>query len=193
MQTPDGRPEHGFETMDAFEAWLAQHHADSDGIWIRMARKGTGLPSITWKEIVEVALCYGWIDGQSRRIDDRFFWQKVTPRRPRSTWSKTNREKVAALVEAGRMRAPGLAEIERAKADGRWDAAYDGPGTATVPAELQAALAASPQAAAAFEALDAQNRYAMIHRIQTARRPETRERHAAKFAAMLERGEKIHP
>lgn len=193
MQTPDGRPEHTFETMAAFEAWLADPHSDSDGIWIRMARRATGIPSITWKEIVEVALCYGWIDGQSRRIDERFFWQKVTPRRPRSTWSKTNREKVAALMATGRMQPAGLAEVERAKADGRWNAAYDGAATATVPKELQVALDASPRAAAAFESLDARNRYAMIHRIQIARRPETRERNAARFVAMLERGERIHP
>jgi uncharacterized protein YdeI (YjbR/CyaY-like superfamily) len=137
-------------------------------------------------------LCFGWIDGQSKRVDERFYVQKFTPRRPRSTWSKVNREKVAALEAAGRMRPAGRAEVERAKADGRWDAAYDSPATATVPDDLAAALEAGG-VAEAFAALDGQNRYAILYRVQTAKKPETRARRIETFVAMLAAGEKLHP
>ena len=187
------QPELFFASGEAWEAWLAEHHADSDGVWLKFAKKGTGIASLTYAPALDGALCYGWIDGQSRRLDDTYYLQRFTPRRKRSMWSKRNRVKVAELIEAGRMRPAGLAEIERAKADGRWDAAYDGPATAQVPDDLQAALDASPAAAEAFAGLNATNRYAILHRVQTAVKPETRARRIAKFIGMLERGETLHP
>jgi uncharacterized protein YdeI (YjbR/CyaY-like superfamily) len=144
-------------------------------------------------EALDVALCFGWIDGQAKAIDEQWYVQRFTPRRKRSMWSKINREKVAALIDAGRMRPAGLAEIERAKADGRWDAAYDSPATSTVPDDLRAALDASPAASEAFDGLSSQNRYAILHRVQTAVKPETRARRIAKFVGMLERGERLYP
>ena len=186
------QPELQFEDEAAWEAWLAEHHADSDGVWLRFAKKGSGIPSLRYAGALDVALCFGWIDGQAKAIDEQWYMQRFTPRRKRSIWSKRNREKVAALIEAGRMRPAGQAEIDRAKADGRWDAAYDGPADAKVPEDLQAALDASPQAAEAFAGLNAQNRYAILHRVQTAKRPETRARRIAKFVDMLERGERLY-
>ena len=181
-----------FSGPDEFEAWLEEHGATSDGIWIKMAKKHTGIASLDWTSAVEVVLCFGWIDGQVKRIDDDFHMQRFTPRRPRSTWSKVNRQKVAKLIEEGRMRPAGLAEVERAKADGRWDAAYDSPRTATVPDDLAAALDAAGLRAA-FDGLSSQNRYAILHRLQTAKRPETRTRRIEKFVAMLAVGETSYP
>lgn len=176
-----------FEGPEAFEAWLEANGGASDGVWVRMAKKGTGIPSLDWAGGVEAALCFGWIDGQSKRIDDAWFMQRFTPRRPRSMWSKVNRTKVEALEAAGRMRPAGRAEVERAKADGRWERAYDGVATATVPDDLAAALEDAGQAAS-FAALDSPNRYAILHRVQTARKPETRARRIAQFVAMLADG-----
>jgi uncharacterized protein YdeI (YjbR/CyaY-like superfamily) len=156
-----------------------------------MAKKHTGIASLDWASAVEVALCFGWIDGQSRRIDDDWYMQRFTPRRPRSTWSKINREKVKELTAAGRMRPAGLAEVERAKADGRWDAAYDSPSRASVPEDLARALDGAGLRDA-FAALDAQNRYVILHGVQTARTPETRARRIEKFVAMLAFGRKPH-
>jgi uncharacterized protein YdeI (YjbR/CyaY-like superfamily) len=181
-----------FPDQEALEAWLEEHGEAADELWIRMAKKHTGIASLDWAGAVEVALCFGWIDGQARRIDDDWYAQRLTPRRARSTWSKINREKAAQLEAAGRMRPAGRAEVERAKADGRWDAAYDGSATAKVPPELARALA-DAGLTAAFEGLDSRNRYAILHRLQTARRPETRERRIARFVEMLARGERIHP
>jgi uncharacterized protein YdeI (YjbR/CyaY-like superfamily) len=178
-----------FEGPEAFEAWLEAHGGASKGLWIRMARKQTGIPSLDWKRAVEVALCFGWIDGQSRRIDDQWFLQRFTPRRPKSTWSKINREKVEALTTAGRMRPAGLAEVARAKADGRWDAAYDSMATASVPSDLASALEEA-KVGEAFAELDSRNRYAILHRVQTAKRPETRARRIATYVGMLAAGEK---
>ena len=180
-----------FSRPEDFEAWLEANGATSDGVWIKMAKKHTGIASLDWTTAVEVVLCFGWIDGQSRRVDDDWFVQRFTPRRPRSTWSKVNRLKIEKLVAQGRMRPAGLAEVERAKGDGRWDAAYDSPRTATVPDDLAEALRAAGQEAA-FAALSAQNRYAILHRVQTAKKPETRTRRIEKFVAMLAAGEKIH-
>ncbi len=171
-----------------FEAWLEEHGAESDGIWIKMAKKHTGVESLDWTRAVEVVLCFGWIDGQLRRIDDDWFVQRFTPRRPRSTWSKVNRVKVEKLIADGRMRPSGLAEIERAKADGRWDAAYDSPKTATVPDDLAAARAAAGLTGA-FAALKAQERYSILHPLMTAKRPETRERRIAKCIETLRAAE----
>jgi uncharacterized protein YdeI (YjbR/CyaY-like superfamily) len=154
-----------------------------------MAKKHTGIPSLDWARAVEVALCFGWIDGQSRRIDDDWYLQRFTPRRPKSTWSKINRQKVQALAEAGRMRSAGLAEVERAKADGRWDVAYDSMTTASVPEDLARALDEAGLREA-FAGLDSRNRYAILHRVQTATKPETRARRIAKYVGMLEAGER---
>jgi len=182
-----------FASVSEWEAWLRANHDSAPGIWIRFARKGSGVASVTYMEALQEALRFGWIDGQARGIDESWYDQRFTPRRPRSIWSKRNREFALALIEAGRMEAAGLREVERAKADGRWDAAYDAPTTATVPDDLQAALGAAPEAAAFFATLNAQNRYAILHRIQTARRPETRARRIETFVAMLARGETLHP
>jgi uncharacterized protein YdeI (YjbR/CyaY-like superfamily) len=177
-----------FDGPEAFEAWLERHGASADGVWVRMAKKHTGIASLDWAGGVEGALCFGWIDGKGRRIDDEWFAQRFTPRRPRSLWSKVNRRKAEALIAAGRMRPAGLAEIERAKADGRWEAAYDGMAAATVPDDLADALDAAGLTDA-FAALDRTNRYAILHRVQTARRPETRARRIATLVGRLAAGE----
>jgi uncharacterized protein YdeI (YjbR/CyaY-like superfamily) len=181
-----------FASADAWESWLAKEHASSDGIWIRFAKKGSGIASVTYPEALEAALCYGWIDGQSRRVDDDWFVQRFTPRRARSPWSKRNRDKAMALIEQGRMQPAGLREIERAKADGRWDAAYEGSAKATVPDDLQRALDESPAARDFFATLTSQNRYAILHRVQTAKKPETRARRIAAFVAMLAEGKTLY-
>ncbi|MFJ4031987.1 YdeI/OmpD-associated family protein [Streptomyces griseoluteus] len=182
-----------FASAEAFEAWLGEHHAVSPGIWIKLRKKGPGIVALDYAQALDVALCYGWIDGQKAKVDEQWWLQRFTPRTPRSKWSKVNREKVAALIAQGRMRSPGQAEIDRAKADGRWEAAYDSARTATVPDDLMAALTAEPAAAEFFEALDRQNRYAILYRVQDAKKPETRARRIEKYVAMLARGEKPHP
>lgn len=189
---PPAEPLHVADAA-AWEAWLRAHHATSDGVWLRLAKKGAPTRSVTYLEAVEAALCWGWIDGQSKPIDAHAWMQRYTPRRARSMWSKVNRARVAALEAAGRMQPPGRAEVERAKADGRWDAAYDAPSTMTVPDDFATALARSTRAKAAFEALDRTNRYAMLWRIQQPKRAATRAARIAQFVAMLERGETIHP
>ena len=190
--SPDGLPVRRFACADEFDVWLDRHHAEPGGIWIQMARAGSGHRSITWATAVPVALCHGWIDGQSKRIDDQWFLQKFTPRRARSLWSRANVAHVERLLAEGKMRPWGIEAVERAKADGRWAAAYQGSASRDVPEELQRALGASPVAAAAFAKLDSRNRYAIVHRVQTAKRPETRERNAVKFVAMLERGDLLY-
>jgi uncharacterized protein YdeI (YjbR/CyaY-like superfamily) len=182
-----------FESGPAFDAWLAEQHAQSDGIWIKFAKKASGIPTVVYTEAVESSLKYGWIDGQVKRLDDVHYIQRFTPRRARSKWSKINRGKAEALIASGAMQPAGLAEVERAKADGRWDAAYDSPTTATVPEDLRAALDRDRAASDFFETLDSNNRYAILHRIQDAKKPETRARRIEKFVAMLSRGETIHP
>jgi len=189
--TPDQEPEF-FEGPEAFAEWLERHGERADEIWIRMAKKHTGVPSLDWTRAVEVALCFGWIDGQNRRIDDDWFVQRFTRRRPGSIWSKVNRQKVEALQAAGRMRPAGLAEVERAKADGRWERAYDGMATAEVAPDLAAALA-DRGLTDTFAALSSTNRYAIVHRVQTAKRPETRARRIAKYVEMLAGGETPYP
>lgn len=182
-----------FATVAEWEAWLREHHDTAPGVWLRFARKGSGIASIVYMEALQEALRFGWIDGQARSVDDAWYEQRFTPRRSRSLWSKRNREFATALIEAGRMEPAGLREVERAKADGRWDAAYDAPSTASVPADLQAALDAAPAAAAFFATLKGQNRYSILHRIQTAKKPETRARRIETFVAMLARGETLYP
>ena len=180
-------------TPAAWERWLKRHHASAAGVWLRIAKKASGLPSIDHPEALEVALCYGWIDGQRKSEDEQHFLQRFTPRTARSTWSKINREKVLKLIDEGRMQPAGHAEIERARADGRWDAAYDGVSAATVPPDLQAALDADRKAKAFFATLNSQNRFAILFRTTTAKKPETRARRIAKFVEMLAKGEKIYP
>lgn len=185
-------PTLSFATPDAFAEWVARNHATSRGVWIRFAKKDSGIASVTYKEAVDIALCWGWIDGQAKRVDDTWYDQRFTPRTSRSIWSKINRGKVAELIAAERMQPAGLAEVERAKADGRWDRAYDSPSSATVPDDLTVALAGNAKAAAFFDTLNSQNRYAILHRIQTAKKPETKQKRIRDFVAMLARGEKIH-
>ncbi|MEO7003315.1 MAG: YdeI/OmpD-associated family protein [Ktedonobacterales bacterium] len=180
-------------TQQAWETWLEAHHTDTPGVWLKMAKKATGIPSVTYAEAVEGALCFGWIDGQSKALDDAHWIQKFTPRRAKSSWSKVNREKVAALIAAGRMRPAGLRQIELAKADGRWDAAYDPQRTIEVPPDLASAFDAHPEARAFFDTLDGRNRYAVLYRIQTAKKPETRAARIQKFVEMLAQEQKIYP
>jgi len=181
-----------FPSQEAWEAWLSQQSMVSEGLWVKLAKKGSGIDSVTYAEAVEVALCYGWIDGQARRFDDDYYLQRFTPRRARSKWSKINRDKAERLIESGAMKASGMSEVERARADGRWEAAYDPPSQATVPDDLRVELEKNDRARRFFEGLDATNRYAILHRIQDAKRPETRLRRIEKFVAMLNRGEKIY-
>jgi uncharacterized protein YdeI (YjbR/CyaY-like superfamily) len=175
-----------------FEAWLEQNHGESGGIWLKIAKKGSGETSVSYAEGLELALCFGWIDSQKRGLDEKFFLQRFTPRRPRGRWSRINREKVEALIAAEAMRPAGMAEVEAARADGRWEAAYEGARTAKVPADLRRELDANEAARQFFATLDSSNRYAILYRLDEAKKPETRERRLRKFVAMLERGEKIH-
>ncbi len=178
----------------AWRKWLAAHHAASDGVWLVLSRKGTVQPTrLTYAEALEEALAHGWIDGQAKPRDETTWQQRFTPRRKQSRWSKRNQETVARLIRERRMHAAGLAEMERAKSDGRWEAAYDGPARSTTPDDLAAALEAEPRAKAMFEILTSANRYAILYRLNDARRPETRVRRIAEFVAMLARGETLHP
>jgi uncharacterized protein YdeI (YjbR/CyaY-like superfamily) len=188
----DELPIHLFPEPKDLEAWLEENHDSSDGLWLKIARKGSGEHSVSYAEALEVALYFGWIDSQKRSFDEKHFLQRFTPRRPRGRWSRINREKAEVLLAAGRMRPTGTAEVESAKADGRWEAAYEGQGTAKVPSDLQRELDANNTAAEFFASLDSANRYAILYRLQEAKKPETRERRLRKFVAMLERGEKIH-
>lgn len=181
-----------FKSAKVFEAWLSRHHATSPGLWLKIAKRGAAEASVTYAEAVEIALCWGWIDSQKKGLDEHYFLQRFTPRRARSVWSKVNVDKVAALIEEGRMQAPGLAQVEAAKADGRWAKAYDGARTSVVPEDLMAALDAAPEAKAFFSTINAANRYAVLWRIQTAVKAETRARRIAQLVEMLARGETIH-
>ncbi|HEY8021925.1 MAG TPA: YdeI/OmpD-associated family protein [Thermoanaerobaculia bacterium] len=174
-------------------AWLAAHHASSKGVRLRIAKKGAATATVSYAEALEAALCYGWIDGQKGRLDDDFWLQRFTPRKPGSKWSQINRAKAVSLIEAGEMKPAGLREVERAKADGRWDAAYAGQRAATVPEDLQRALDENARARAFFTTLNSVNRYAILYRVQEAKRPETRARRIEKFVAMLARHETLHP
>ncbi|HEU4735742.1 MAG TPA: YdeI/OmpD-associated family protein [Solirubrobacterales bacterium] len=188
----DDLPVHLFATRAELEAWLEDNHGSSPGLWLKIAKKASGVESVDYAEALELALCFGWIDSQKRGFDQSFFLQRFTPRRPRGKWSQINRAKAEGLIAAGAMRPAGLAEVEAAKADGRWDAAYAGQRAATVPDDLRQELDRNPAAREFFGSLDAANRYAILYRLQEAKRPETRERRLGKFVAMLERGEKIH-
>lgn len=189
---PDDLPILPFASADEWESWLEAEHASAAGVWLKIAKKDTGIATVTYAEALDVALCFGWIDGQRRGFDATWFLQRFTPRKPRGNWSKINTEHVARLLAAGRMRPAGLAQVEAARADGRWAAAYDGQRTATVPPDLQQALDANPEAAAFFATLRGANRYAVIYRVQGAKRAETRARRIERFVAMLARGETLH-
>jgi uncharacterized protein YdeI (YjbR/CyaY-like superfamily) len=182
-----------FPNAKAFGAWLAKHHATSPGVWLKLAKAGSGAASVTYPEAIEQALAWGWIDGQKRGLDEHWWLQKFTRRAPKSLWSAINCKKVEALIAAGAMQPPGLAEVERAKADGRWAAAYAGSRNATVPDDLAAALAADKKANAFFAALDKANRYAILFRIQNTKTEKGRSTAIARYVAMCARGEKIHP
>jgi uncharacterized protein YdeI (YjbR/CyaY-like superfamily) len=173
-------------------AWLERNHDRSPGLWLQLAKRGTNARSVSYPEALDVALCYGWIDGQKRAQSDTFWLQKFGPRTRKSLWSSNNREKALALVAAGKMRPPGMAQIERAQADGRWEGAYDSARAATVPEDLERALKRNVKARRFFEALDRANRYAILFRLQTAKKAETRARRLAGFLKMFERGRKIH-
>jgi uncharacterized protein YdeI (YjbR/CyaY-like superfamily) len=178
----------------AWRRWLEEHHEEPDGVWLVLAKKGTREPtSLNYDEALQEALCHGWIDGQVRRLNEGTYCQRFTPRRARSKWSRRNRGIVARLEEEKRMQAGGIAEVERAKADGRWDDAYSGPASAEVPDDLAAALGAEPAAQAMFEILTSQNRYAILFRIGDAKRADTRSRRIEQFVGMLARGETPYP
>jgi uncharacterized protein YdeI (YjbR/CyaY-like superfamily) len=181
-----------FDDQAAWATWLDERHADSPGVWLRLAKKGAPYASVSYAEALDVALCYGWIDSQKKTFDQDSFLQKFGPRGTRSIWSKVNREKIQALIDAGRMKPAGIQAVESAKADGRWDAAYDPASTATVPDDLQAALDANPKAKEFFATLNGANRYAVLFRVQTAKKPETRAKRITTLVEMLERNEKIH-
>jgi len=185
-------PIHCFERQLDWSAWLNENHTSSPGVWLQLAKKGADALSVSYDEAVEIALCFGWIDGQKRAHSDQFWFQKFTRRSDKSLWSKINRDKALALIEAKKMRPAGLKEIERAKLDGRWDAAYDSSSKATVPSDFQSALDGNARAKAFFETLDSRNRYAVLFRIQTAKKAETRARRISQFVLMLERHEKVH-
>jgi uncharacterized protein YdeI (YjbR/CyaY-like superfamily) len=186
-----GLPILAFTDDAEFADWLAANF-ETRGLWIRFAKKSTGIASVDYKGALDIALRYGWIDGTAQRVDDEFFVRKFTPRTKRSRWSKINRASAERLIAAGEMRPAGLREVEAARADGRWDAAYAGPAGSTVPDDLRRALDANPAAAAFFTTLTSQNRYAILYRVEEAKRPETRARRIEKFVEMLERGETLH-
>ena len=188
---PDDLPVLPFVDGDAWETWLVAN-VTSKGLWLKIAKKDSGIATVTYDQALEVALCHGWIDGQKRGFDGEYFLQRFTPRRPKGLWSKINIGKVERLIAEGRMRAGGQREVDAAKADGRWDAAYDGARNMETPPELVAALAKNKKARTFFETLDKTNRYAVCWRVQTAKKPETRAKRVETLVAMLARGEKIH-
>ena len=193
MTAPSDYPTLSFRTPDEWERWLEANHSDADGVWLRMYKKASGEQSVTYAGALDVALCFGWIDGQSRRLDERSYVQKFTPRRRRSIWSRRNTEHIERLTKAGRMRPAGLAQVESAKADGRWEAAYPPPSEAEVPEEFLKALSKNKRARATFETLNKQNRFAIAYRVESAKRAETRERRIRSIIDMLARGEKLVP
>ena len=183
MTLPTDLPVLAFADQAALEAWLEGEHLTAPGLYVQIAKKGSGIPSVDWEQLVEVLLCFGWIDGRANRLDDSFYLQRITPRRPRSVWSLKNVATVERLTAQGRMRPAGLAAVEAAKGDGRWERAYAGPATITVPEDLSAALDAVPAARAAFDGLTGQDRYSVLHRVHTATTEQTR---AKRIAAVVE-------
>jgi uncharacterized protein YdeI (YjbR/CyaY-like superfamily) len=190
--TPDISPARLFKSKEDWAEWLEKNHGKSAGLWLRLAKKDSGLRTVSYKEALDVALCHGWIDGQKRPENEKSWLQKFVPRSDRSLWSKINREKALVLIASGEMKVAGQQAIQNAKNNGRWEAAYDSPSGANVPSDFQVALDASPRAKTFFETLDRANRYAVLWRIQTVKKVETRARKIQQFIAMLERKEKIH-
>jgi len=192
VSAKDGLPILPFESAADWELWLVGNHADAPGLWLQIAKKASGMPTVTYSEALDVALCFGWIDGQKASYDDTYFLQRFTPRRARSKWSKINVERVAQLEAGGRMRPAGQTQVDRARADGRWEAAYGGSATITVPDDLQQALDANPPAKAFFATISKGNRYAILYRVHDAKRPQTRAQRIADFVEMLAEGRTIH-
>ncbi len=192
MKNADSRPVMTFESQQSWDAWLKEHHTDTQGIWLKIAKKATGVASVSYAEALESAICYGWIDGQKASFDDQYWLQKFTPRRPKSIWSKVNCDAAMALLAAGKMQPAGIRQIELAKTDGRWEAAYESQSQITIPADLQSELDKNQQAKEFFSTLDSRNRYAVLFRIQTAKKPETRAARIQKFVEMLSKNQKIY-
>jgi uncharacterized protein YdeI (YjbR/CyaY-like superfamily) len=181
-----------FETKKKWADWLAKQHDKSAGVWLKLGKKGTGIPSVTYEEALDVALCYGWIDGQKKGFDDQYWLQKFTPRGQKSIWSKINTEKAEKLIANGEMKPAGLKAIEMAKQDGRWDAAYESQKNISVPEDFRSALEKNKKAKAFFATLNSANRYSFLFRLQTAKKAETREKRIRQLVGMLEKGEKFH-
>ncbi|AOY95453.1 bacteriocin-protection protein [Cupriavidus sp. USMAA2-4] len=182
-----------FTSQAEWEGWLGQHGSTSAGAWLRLAKKGTEQQTVSYEQALESALCHGWIDGQKQAESDQYWLQRFTPRSARSIWSKLNKDRAEALIAAGRMRPPGMREIEKARKDGRWQAAYTSASHSIVPDDLRAALDANPAAKQFFATLNSRNRYAILFRLQNAKKPETRARKIEEFVNMLNRGETFHP
>jgi uncharacterized protein YdeI (YjbR/CyaY-like superfamily) len=182
-----------FAELKDWAVWLHDMHAQSNGLWLKLAKKKSGIPSITYDEALEVALCYGWIDSQKKGYDEQWWLQKFSPRRPTSIWSMRNREKIEQLAAAGKMQPAGWRAVEEAKANGQWEAAYDSPGSMVIPDDFQEALEANREAKAFFDALDSRNRFAILHRIQTAKKLDTRQNRIRQFIEMLTKNEKLYP
>ena len=193
MHNTNGLSIMSFETQQDWERWLTEHHTDTVGIWLKIAKKETGIPSVSYSEALDSAICYGWIDGQKASFDDTYWLQKFTPRRPKSRWSKVNCDKATALINEGRMEPAGLLQVEFAKADGRWDVAYESQSKITIPDDFQSELDKNQKAKDFFSTLNSINRYAILYRIQTAKKPETRSARIQKFIEMLSKNEKIYP
>jgi uncharacterized protein YdeI (YjbR/CyaY-like superfamily) len=193
MGADDGLPTIFFASDDDWERWLEENHVAASGVWVKVAKKSSGIDSVRYPEVLDTALCFGWIDGRREGLDELHFLQRFTPRRARSPWSRINREKVERLMTEGRVRPAGISEMERAQRDGRWEAAYASQKTMAVPDDLQRELEARPEAKAFFAELSSQNRYAILYRLHDAKREDTRARRLAKFVAMLEAGEAIYP
>jgi len=193
MKNTDNFPILSFQTASDWETWLDQHHADTGGIWLKIAKKESRLPSVTYAEALESALCYGWIDGQKASFDEPYWLQKFTPRRAKSIWSKINCDKVAVLIAGGRMQPAGMRQVELAKVDGRWDLAYEPQSKITIPEDFQRELDKNQEAHDFFKTLNSVNRYAVLHRIQVAKRPETRAALIEKYIEMLSNHQKLYP
>lgn len=185
-------PKFHFDSQAAWEAWLDENHDSATGLWLKIAKKASDVTSVSYAEALDVGLCYGWIDGQRKKLDDDFYLQRYTPRRKTSKWSRINRDKVTELIAQGRMQPSGLVEIEKAKADGRWEQAYESQSNITIPDDFQAALDKNPDAQAFFDQLNKTNRYAFLYRLATVKKEATRQRNIEKFIMMLNANEKFH-
>ena len=193
MHNTNGLSIMSFETQQDWERWLTEHHTDTVGIWLKIAKKETGIPSVNYSEALDSALCYGWIDGQKASFDDQYWLQKFTPRRPKSIWSKVNCDKATALIAEGRMQPEGIRQVELAKADGRWESAYESQSKITIPADFQSELDKNQKAKDFFSTLNSINRYAILFRIHSAKKPATRSARINKFIEMLSNNQKIYP